>query len=102
MLEIIEPSLPIIDLTGPNGNVFYLLKQAKQWEELEMREKGVKHFRSVINEMMSGNYYHAVAIFEINFGSFCRLLMDDGLLKEVQEEIKRINSTFGQLKELGF
>ena len=85
----------VIDLTGPDGNVFVLMGYAKRfarqlkeiWEE-EMEENRV-HNRvlmelgladerafpetfedRVIREMMSSDYENAVAVFDRYFGSF--------------------------------
>jgi len=53
-----------IDLTGPDGNVFYLLGMAKKlsrhlnltWDEIK-------------DDMMSSDYDHAIEVFEKHFGN---------------------------------
>ncbi len=85
----------VIDLTGPDGNVFVLMGYAKQfsrqlqelWAEemLENRAQNVvlKHLGMktgdllpetladrVCKEMMESDYEHAVEVFDRYFGSF--------------------------------
>ena len=85
----------VIDLTGPEGNVFVLMGYAKRfsrqlqelWQEemLENREQNtvLKHLGlgtgdllpetladKVCREMMESDYEHAVAVFDRYFGSF--------------------------------
>ena len=59
----------IIDLTGPDGNVFVLMGRAKQYAK-QLDLDGDK----IINEMMSSDYENAVQVFDNNFGSFVTLL----------------------------
>lgn len=54
-----------IDLTGPNGNAFYLLGLAKRFCKQLDRECD-----PVLNEMRSLNYDNLVAVFEREFGEF--------------------------------
>ena len=64
------PPYPIlIDLTGPDGNVFMLMGRAKQFAK-QLDLDGDK----IINEMMSSDYENAVQVFDNNFGSFVTLL----------------------------
>ena len=59
----------VIDLTGPDGNVFVLMGKAKQYAK-QLDLDGDK----IINEMMSSDYENAVQVFDNNFGSFVTLL----------------------------
>ena len=59
----------VIDLTGPDGNVFVLMGKAKQFA----RDLGLDSTK-IINEMMSSDYENAVQVFDNNFGSFVTLL----------------------------
>ena len=55
----------VIDLTGPEGNVYVLMKYAKQYAE----QLGLDSTK-ILDEMMSSNYDNAVKVFDDNFGSF--------------------------------
>ena len=61
--------LRVIDLTGPEGNVFVLMGYAKQYAK-QLDLDGDK----IINEMTSSDYENAVKVFDNNFGSFITLL----------------------------
>ena len=61
--------LRVIDLTGPEGNVFVLMGYAKQYAK-QLDLDGDK----IINEMTSSDYENAVKVFDNNFGSFVTLL----------------------------
>ena len=57
-----------IDLTGPQGNVFFLIATAKNLaKQLGMNASEIQ------KEMMSGDYENAVNVFDRNFGSFVTL-----------------------------
>jgi len=58
-----------IDLTGPDGNVFYLIGIGVNF----CRQLGLDKDRFT-NEMMSGDYDHAVNTFDEYFGHFVTLL----------------------------
>jgi hypothetical protein len=58
-------STPVIDLTGPQGNAFYLMAQADRYA----RQLGIDK-EVVINEMKSGNYENLVAVFDRYFGDY--------------------------------
>ncbi len=55
----------IIDLTGPKGNAFYLLGQARQFSN----QLGLNS-NEILNEMQSDDYEHLVETFDKYFGSF--------------------------------
>ncbi len=56
---------PVIDLTGPQGNAFYLmgvvLKTFRQSGALELGE-------SIVEEMKKGDYEHLVKTFDLYLG----------------------------------
>ena len=57
-----------IDLTGPQGNAFYLLGTAKNLaKQLDLNGK------EIMEEMMSGDYENLLQVFDKNFGSFVTL-----------------------------
>ena len=52
-----------VDLNGPDGNVFALMGLAKSFA----RQMGIPH-ASIVQDMMSGDYDHAVEVMENYFG----------------------------------
>ena len=57
-----------IDLTGPEGNAFYLLGFAtKLGKSLGMNSE------SIVSEMKSGDYENLVQVFDNNFGHLVTL-----------------------------
>ena len=57
-----------IDLTGPQGNVFFLIGTAGNLaKQLGLDAAAIK------KEMMSGDYENAINVFDKNFGSFVTL-----------------------------
>ena len=57
----------IIDLTGPQGNAFYLLGVAKDFcKQLDMTNKNTQ---SILYEMTSGDYENLIQVFDREFGS---------------------------------
>jgi len=57
-----------IDLTGPQGNVFFLIATAKHLaKQLGFDGKEIQ------TKMMSGDYENAVNVFDENFGHFVTL-----------------------------
>lgn len=58
-----------IDLTGPQGNAYFLLGTAEKYaEQLGIDQEKIK------DEMKSGDYEHLVYIFDKYFGKFVTLL----------------------------
>ncbi len=55
----------IIDLTGPDGNAFFLLGTARKLA----KQLGIPH-QPIEDEMMSGDYENLLEVFDKNFGSF--------------------------------
>jgi hypothetical protein len=57
----------IIDLTGPDGNAFSLMRYAKVFaKQLGWKDNGA----ALINEMMEGDYENLVQLFDNAFGEF--------------------------------
>lgn len=57
-----------IDLTGPNGNAFYLLGLAKDLaKQLELKPE------KILEEMKSSNYENLVIVFDKYFGDYVTL-----------------------------
>ncbi len=57
-----------IDLTGPDGNAFFLLGTAGRLaKQLGLDSKEIQA------EMMGGNYEHLVGVFDKHFGEFVTL-----------------------------
>ena len=60
-----EPKEIVIDLTGPQGNAFYLLGTAKDFaNQLDL------DWETVHSEMTSGDYENLLEVFDSYFGSF--------------------------------
>ena len=65
----IPPYPIVIDLTGPDGNVFVLMGKAKRFaQDLDLNSD------LIIRDMMSSDYENAVQVFDKYFGSFVTLL----------------------------
>ena len=58
-------STPVIDLTGPQGNAFFLMGQAGQYA----RQLGLDGDQ-IIDEMKLGNYENLVQVFDRYFGDY--------------------------------
>ena len=58
-----------IDLTGPDGNVFYLIGQGRKF----CKQLGLDS-NEFTTKMMSGDYENAVTTFDNYFGEFVTLL----------------------------
>ena len=58
-------STPVIDLTGPQGNAFYLLAQADRYA----RQLGIDS-NTVINQMNASDYENLVQVFDRYFGDY--------------------------------
>ncbi len=57
-----------IDLTGPNGNAFYLIGAANNLaKQLGLDGKAIKA------EMMGGDYENLIKVFDKHFGEFVTL-----------------------------
>lgn len=58
----------IIDLSGPLGNAYILLGFATSWSD----QIGLDT-KSIIADMLSGNYFHLLDVFEKHFSCICTL-----------------------------
>ena len=58
----------VIDLTGPDGNAFFLLGTAAKWG----KQMGLD-VEKVNEEMTSGDYENLIQVFDKYFGSICDL-----------------------------
>ena len=64
----IEQEFDVIDLTGPEGNAFYLLGKVKNYaRRLNMNSIDAIDIQ---NEMMDGDYEHLIEVFDKYFGAF--------------------------------
>jgi len=70
ILEKQESGMIEIDLTGPDGNVFYLMGVAKKLTRTlnDRRENEYLVWSDIQADMMSGDYDHAIEVFEEHFG----------------------------------
>ena len=70
ILEKQESGMIEIDLTGPDGNVFYLMGVAKKLTRTlnDRRENEYLVWSEIQADMMSGDYDHAIEVFEEHFG----------------------------------
>ena len=59
----------VIDLTGPDGNAFFLIGTAKRLA----KQLGLDA-QKITFEMTSGDYEHLIKTFDENFGDFVTLL----------------------------
>ena len=55
----------VIDLTGPDGNAFALMAYARRFgKQLDL------DWKSIIEEMRSGDYENLIQVFDKHFGDF--------------------------------
>jgi hypothetical protein len=59
------PRMMEIDLSGPQGNAFFLLGTATRFA----RQLGMNEYE-VLNEMQSGDYENLLEVFDKYFGDF--------------------------------
>jgi len=60
-----ESNFTVIDLTGPDGNAFALMAYARRFgKQLEL------DWKSIIEEMKSGDYENLIKVFDKHFGDF--------------------------------
>jgi hypothetical protein len=55
----------VIDLTGPQGNAYFLLGMARKLA----KQLGIPH-QPIENDMMCDDYENLVQVFDKNFGDF--------------------------------
>ena len=63
-----KPNEVYIDLTGPEGNAFYLIAVATKWADTLNMDTS-----EIISEMQSGDYENLVTVFDKYFGHFVTL-----------------------------
>ena len=63
-----QSAIRVIDLTGPQGNAFFLLGQADAW--LKQLGKNQAEREEILDDMQSGDYEHLIEVFDKQFGSF--------------------------------
>ena len=63
-----EPRKQVIDLTGPQGNAFYLLGTASKLS----KQIGLD-VNKVLDDMKSGDYEHLITVFDTYFGDIIDL-----------------------------
>ena len=70
ILDKKEKGMIEIDLTGPDGNVFYLLGVAKNLTKQLNYRRGNEYlvWKDIEGDMMSDDYEHAIDVFEEHFG----------------------------------
>ena len=61
-----------IDLTGPQGNVFFLIGTARDLGKQLNKLRGADYFdvKAITEDMMSDDYEHAIDVMEEHFGDF--------------------------------
>lgn len=64
-----EMGRPLIDLSGPDGNVFALMGYAKRFAQ----QLGLDG-RVIVSEMMASDYENAVQVFDKYFGEYVDLV----------------------------
>lgn len=65
-----------IDLSGPMGNAFCLMGQARAWGKQLGWDKQKQD--DVMADMMSGDYEHLLEVFDKHFGDLCDLVRGHG------------------------
>ena len=60
-----QPRKQVIDLTGPQGNAFYLLGLAIGFSELATQ--------GILEDMKNGDYEHLITRFDYHFGELIDL-----------------------------
>lgn len=75
---------PVIDLSTPDGNVFSLIGMVTKTFKLMKRDH-----RSVMNEMMGGDYFNAVFVLERELGGIYDIILPEGVAaKSIAESRK--------------
>ena len=71
-----------INLNGPDGNAFALIRKAKYLGvKLDLSKDEID---SIVKEMMSGDYDNLVEVFKTNFGQLVKLVkIENGNLVEI-------------------
>ena len=61
-----------IDLTGPNGNAFYLLGSARKYAK--QLGKTEEETQAILDAMQSSDYDNLIEVFDQNFGDYVDLI----------------------------
>ena len=87
-----------IDLTGPQGNAFYLLGTANNLaKQLDL------NVVEIINEMKSGDYENLINVFDKNFGMFVTLYRQYLQKNKKMEDLiqyMNVNTSYNFLKNI--
>ncbi len=68
----------VIDLQGEHGNVFFLIALAR-----DLSHKLSLDFDKIYKRMSSGDYFHAVKIFDAYFGDFVTMHVSEELREQL-------------------
>lgn len=72
-MAIIEKNLkPVINLSGPQGNAFYLLGIASRYAK-ELLFFSKEETTDLLNKMQSSDYEHLITVFDEHFGDYIDL-----------------------------
>jgi hypothetical protein len=61
-----QPKEIVIDLTGPQGNAFFLLGYAKKLA----KQLDFEDVDGLLDDMQSSDYEHLIQVFDEHFGDF--------------------------------
>lgn len=81
----------VIDLSGPEGNVFHVMNVAKN-----LSNQLGKNTNEIIKEMMSADYNNAIYVFDREFGDYVDVKLPHNMTKKNVEKsfIKGKNKRF--------
>jgi uncharacterized alpha/beta hydrolase family protein len=66
--EKVHNSIPVIDLTGPDGNAFSMMGFAQRFaKQLGYSQEAISE---LLNDMKSSDYEHLIKTFDNHFGDF--------------------------------
>lgn len=73
-MAIIEKTIskPVIDLTGPEGNAFYLMGIAMKYAK-ELLHFSKEETDDLLNKMKSSDYENLIKVFDEHFGDYIDL-----------------------------
>lgn len=67
-IEELQQNKIVIDLTGPQGNAFFLLGTADKL--MKQMSKTKEERETVLEDMKSSDYEHLLEVFDEHFGDF--------------------------------
>lgn len=90
--------LPVLDLAGPEGNVFNLMGIAQNIaKKLDLDGK------AIINEMKASDYNNAVYVFNREFGQFFDIRLPKGMtIDSLEESYEKTKANTEQSKKVKF